>query len=227
MPARRFESTQIKAQSQKERAYDALRTAIATTDVYGSKGSLRLDERELAKRFGVSRTPLREALGQLEMEGVIEIVPWRGNFVVRKSKAEILEILMVWAALESMAARILAETASESAIRELNNLANPQLTSAACRSMSERLTVDFEFHRTLIEHSGQALIATVAEGLFFHLRAVLSLAETELETLERHCGEYTRIVAAIARRDADTAARLVRDHTLNLRHHISQFVDLI
>ena len=67
---------------------------------------LRLDEKQLAAALGVSRTPVRQALARLEHEGLVRIMPRRGVLSLRKSKAEIIEMIRAWAALESMAARL-------------------------------------------------------------------------------------------------------------------------
>ena len=80
--------------------YAALRDAIAAMDVYRSRDEIRLDERGLAEDFGVSRTPVREAMAQLEREGFVRSVPRRGVYVVRKTKREVIELITAWAALE-------------------------------------------------------------------------------------------------------------------------------
>src|SRR5262245_62567321 len=72
--------------SLKARAYEALKSAILNMNIYADEAELRLDERDLSQRFGVSRTPLREALAQLDQEGLVRIVARRGIFIVRKTK---------------------------------------------------------------------------------------------------------------------------------------------
>ena len=81
--------------SLKARAYDALKAAITNMNIYAHEAELRLDERDLSQRFGVSRTPLREALAQLDQEGLVKIVARRGIFIVRKTKAEILDLSLI------------------------------------------------------------------------------------------------------------------------------------
>src|SRR5205823_6504669 len=83
--------------------YAALKTVIVGMDVYGSRNEIRLDERSLAEEFGISRTPVREAMAQLEREGFVHSVPRRGVYVVRKAKREVIELITAWAALERMA----------------------------------------------------------------------------------------------------------------------------
>ena len=96
----------LNATSLRDQAYALLKNAIADTDIYDPKQELRLDERQLTTALGVSRTPIREALSLLEQEGFIRTMPRRGIYIIRKSKREIIEMIQMWAALESMAARL-------------------------------------------------------------------------------------------------------------------------
>src|SRR5207248_4080982 len=86
----------------KNKAYAALKDVIVSMDVYRSRSDIRLDERRLAQDFGISRTPVREAMAQLEREGFVRSVPRRGIYVVRKTRREVIEMITAWAALESM-----------------------------------------------------------------------------------------------------------------------------
>ena len=96
----------------KDKAYAALRNVIMSSDIYRSRTDIRLDERQLAQDFGISRTPVREAMAQLEREGFVRSVPRRGIYVVRKTKGEVIEMIQAWAALESMAARLMSSARS-------------------------------------------------------------------------------------------------------------------
>ena len=88
-------------------------------DIYRSRDDIRLDERKLAQDFGISRTPVREAMAQLESEGFVRSVPRRGIYVVRKTKREVIEMITAWAALESMAARLITQTRERRGNRRL------------------------------------------------------------------------------------------------------------
>src|SRR5215831_15134814 len=123
--------------SLKARAYDALKVAILNMNIYAEGAQLRLDERDLSQRFGVSRTPLREALAQLDQEGLVKIVARRGIFIVRKTKAEILDMITVWAALESMAARLATQHAEADAIAKLHPLVDQFSQDEVARKMGE------------------------------------------------------------------------------------------
>src|SRR5262245_66275684 len=109
-------------------------------NIYATNAELRLDERDLSQRFGGSRTPLREALAQLDQEGLVRIVARRGIFIVRKTKAEILEMITVWAALESMAARLATKEASDAELSALHDLVDTFSTDEVARQMGEYWT---------------------------------------------------------------------------------------
>src|SRR5690348_14529398 len=103
-------------------AYAALKRAITQMDIYGQPDEIRLDERRLSEGLGVSRTPIREAMTLLEQEGFVRTRPRRGVYIVKKTKREIVEMITVMAALESMAARLAAAHASDAEIAALRAL---------------------------------------------------------------------------------------------------------
>lgn len=213
-------------QSLKSRAYDALKAAIGTMKIYDSNARLRLDERALSLQFGVSRTPLREALAQLEQEGLVRIAPRRGIFVVRKTKAEILEMITVWAALESMAARLVTQIASDAEIASLHGLVDTFDSAALDAQMGEYSDANIRFHTAIISLSGCGLIAEITNGLFTHVRAIRERTIFEKDRARRSIIDHKEIVEALEARNGERAERLVREHTLKLREHVEQFVQL-
>ena len=106
----------------RDQAYTALKQAIMDADTYAHREEIRLDERQLSSALGVSRTPIREAMTLLEQEGFLRTVPRRGVFIVRKTKKQIIEMIEVWAALESMAARLATMNASDADIGALRHM---------------------------------------------------------------------------------------------------------
>ncbi len=106
----------------KNKAYAALKNVIVSMDVYRNRNDIRLDERQLAQDFGISRTPVREAMAQLEREGFVRSVPRRGIYVVRKTRREVIEMITAWAALESMAARLITENTLDADIAALRRM---------------------------------------------------------------------------------------------------------
>src|SRR5690606_31244200 len=106
----------------KDRAYGALKDVLLALDIYRRSGGLRLDDRAPALQFGISRTPVREAMAQLEREGFVRSVPRRGIYIVRKTKREVVQLIEAWAALESMAARLITENSPDDEIAQLREM---------------------------------------------------------------------------------------------------------
>ena len=212
--------------SLKARAYEALKTAITNMNIYAEDAELRLDERDLSQRFGVSRTPLREALAQLDQEGLVRIVARRGIFIVRKTKAEILDMITVWAALESMAARLATKEASASELARLHTLVDQFSQDKVAAKMGEYSDANIKFHQAIIGLSKNALIANLTDKLFFHVRAIRQRTIFEQDRAKRSIVDHKDIVVALEARDTEKAERLVREHTLRLRDHVERFVSL-
>ena len=182
----------------KEHIYDVLRNAILDTNIYDDDVDLRLDERKISEQLGISRTPLREALARLEQEGFVDIQPRKGVYILRKSLEEVLEMIVTWAALESMAARLATEHATDANLRALRKFAMKHSQHAARAEIEEYSEANIQFHQQILELSKCSLLRTTADGLFQHMHAVR----------RRAMGE------------ADRATRSVREHTMRLHDHV-------
>jgi DNA-binding GntR family transcriptional regulator len=204
-------------------AYDAIKKAITEMDIYGHPHEIRLDERQLSQDLGVSRTPIREALTLLEQEGFVRSAPRRGIFVVRKSKREIIELILVWAGLESMAARLAAARASDEEIAGLRHVFDAFQTERPEEHPEEYSQANIAFHRTIIRLSGCQLIVEMTENLFIHMRAIRAVSMRQQHRAERSIGEHMQIITALEARDVEGAERLVRDHTLGLAAHVETY----
>lgn len=227
MEGARLQVTPIEeAPSLKTRTYDALKAAINAMNIYADGAELRLDERALSLQFGVSRTPLREAVAQLEQEGLVSVVPRRGIFIVRKTKAEILEMITVWAALESMAARLVTDVASDEDIASLHPLVDAFASSAVAAQMGEYSDANIKFHGRIIALSQCKHLVDITNGLFMHVRAIRHRAIFEKDRARRSIADHKEIVEALETRHAERAERLVREHTLRLRDHVAQHVNI-
>ena len=200
-------------------AYDALKKAIMGMDIYGHAEPIRLDERQLGSELGVSRTPIREAITLLEQEGFVRSVPRRGIFVVRKTKAELLEMITVWAALESMAARLACARASD---KDLAALARVYGASAGDDDVADYSEKNVAFHQAIIRLSGNQRIADLADNLILHMRAIRAVSIRQEGRLETSRREHRAIIAALKVRDAERAERLVREHALGLALHVER-----
>lgn len=204
----------------KDHVYDMLRDAITKMDIYDADADLRLDERSLAEQLGISRTPLREAIARLERDGLVSVAPRKGVFVQRKSLEEILEMVIAWAALESMAARLATAHASDAEISSLRKMAARYNGDASGAQISQYSEDNIRFHKRILEISKCSLLKTMADGLFLHMKAVRLRAMGEDDRAQRSVIDHEDIIQALERRDADAAAKHVREHTMRLHDHI-------
>src|ERR1700736_1492935 len=149
-----------------DRAYAALRDVIVSLNVYDEPGAVRLDERQLAQDLGISRTPVREAMAQLEREGFVRSVPRRGIYVVRKTKREVVEMITAWAALESMAARLITTNAKSEEIATLRKMFATFENGEARAHLDEYSEVNIEFHQAIIRMSNNHVLIDLAANLF-------------------------------------------------------------
>ena len=211
----------------KTRVYEALKELIGHMDIYSGKDLIRLDERALGEQLGVSRTPVREAISRLEQEGIVQNIARRGAFLVRKNKQEILDIVDVWAALESMAARLATSRASDEEIAQLRKNFTSYDGEDARTHIDEYSDTNIEFHQTIIDLAKSELISQMAAQIFFHMRAIRTTTIKDRDRVAQSVMDHTRIIEAIAERDAYHAEQLVRDHALELAKHIERYVDYL
>ena len=204
----------------KDYTHRALRQAILDMDLYAGNAELKLDERQLAIRLGVSRTPLREALMKLEQEGLVEVKSRKGVYLKRQSREEVVEMITVWAALESMAARLACEWATDEEIDELRKIGTKYNPDTAKAEISEYSEANITFHRTIMSMSKCTTLERTAEDLFDRLKPVRRSALRDSTRTDRSVVDHSKIIAAISSRDADLAGDLVRDHTLRLGEYI-------
>ena len=211
----------------KDKAYVALRNVIVSSDIYRSRTDLRLDERQLAQDFGISRTPVREAMAQLEREGFVRSVPRRGVYIVRKTRSEVIEMITAWAALESMAARLITQTASDADIAGLRRMFATFEDDKLHAKLDEYSEVNIAFHQAIIELSGNSVLIQLAENLFTHMRMIRGRTIGEDDRVERSIHDHMNIIQALEARDTERAEDLVRQHALGLAEHVAKHVEYL
>ena len=216
----------VQEETFKQKAYAALRAAIVKMDIYASREPVMLDEREISEKIGVSRTPIREAVAMLEQEGLVRVVPRRGILVVRRNKREIIEMVQAWAALESMAVRLLIASASDEQISGLRKLMGG---FGAGRLPQQHLTdyssANIEFHQAIIALSGSRILAEMTDKLLLHVRGLRRLTIGRDDRAARSIADHLAIIEAIESRDSERAERLSREHTLGLAAYIETHSD--
>ena len=213
--------------SLRDQAYAALKQMIMDADIYAHPEEIRLDERQLSQALGVSRTPIREAMTLLEQEGFLRTEPRRGIFIVRKTKKQIIEMIEMWAALESMAARLATINASDPDIAALRRMFDEFRTTTPADHIDEYSDANIAFHQAIIRLSGSNLMGKTIENLFIHVRAIRKMTISQSDRAARSIVDHMRIIEALEARDTELAERLVRQHSLDLAAHVERHCDFL
>lgn len=211
----------------KNRAYSALKEVIVSLNIYDQPHEVRLDERQLAQSLGVSRTPVREAMAQLEREGFVHSVPRRGIYVVRKTKREVIEMIQVWAALESLAARLITMHATNEEIAVLREMFATFEDGTPHAKLDEYSEINIRFHQTIIAMGGNGILVNLAENLFTHMRMIRRKTIGEENRADRSIQDHLAIIQALESRQTDLAEVLVRNHALGLAEHVARYADYL
>jgi DNA-binding GntR family transcriptional regulator len=172
----------------------------------------RLDEVQLANRFSVSRTPVREALQRLTQAGLVEQRPRRGAFVRQPGAIELLEMFEVMSELEAACARYAASRITDEALDELRE-SNAKCEQAVCDQDADRYYCENErFHHIIYAQSGNTFLETQTTRLFRRLKPFRRLQLRLRGRLRQSMTEHENILGALADGDADRAAGFMRAH---------------
>jgi DNA-binding GntR family transcriptional regulator len=207
--ARQTQVAPLENRTLREQVADHLRTEILEGRL--APGA-ELGESTLARSLGVSRGPLREALGQLAAERLVTIVPRRGAVVRALTKQEFLDAYQVREALESLAIRLAVPRLTDAERSELHKLCE-QMEAAAAAGRTERFfKINHAFHGLLVHASGNQILIEMHDQLIAQMGRLLRQSVKLRGGLERSAAEHREILAAVDAGDAERAAHLLEDH---------------
>jgi DNA-binding GntR family transcriptional regulator len=198
--------------SLKKQVVESLRTAIFNRRF--SPGD-RLVERELCEMLDVSRTLLREALSQLEAEGVVQIIPHRGPIVAVYTAEDAKSIYEVRAALEEMAGRCFVERATESECKALETAFAEMKRSCTSKLGADHLTVKAKFYAALTTGAHNPVLVEMLRLIHGRVSMLRATTLAQPGRLAASLAELGNIVKTIKARDAEGAARACRFHVEN------------
>jgi DNA-binding GntR family transcriptional regulator len=187
----------------------------------------RLAEPDLARRLGVSRTPLREALMQLESEGFVVVTPRRGAVVSDLSATDAVETYQVKGALEALAARLACDRLSDETLQSLRQIHERMARFAGARVPDSRviLQLNTEFHQALSDGSGNAKLSNAIRVLRGQALRYNFIYLSVLSHLAASMKEHEAILKALQKRDAEAVARLVEAHGASACKALCAFIE--
>ncbi len=195
-----------------EIAYEAIKKSLLQMDLSAIEDEQRIDERTLAEKLGISRTPVREAINRLVIEGYLKVVPRKGVFVVKKSKKEIIEILLVRSVLEGLAAKLATEHVTGEEIERMKDIFAPFNSRNIKRKFLEYAEANIRFHELVIQISQCGKLIELAGSIFDHMRWIRFQSVVHEDRLIKSHREHLKIIEALEKRDANLAERLMKKH---------------
>ena len=188
---------------------DSLEQRIVEGDLGNGK---RLDETELSSFYGVSRTPVREALQRLAESGLAEHLPRRGTFVRSPSLSQLVEMFEVMAELECMAIRLAARRATSNDIDALEKDNETCRAAVAANDTKKYYEINARLHGRIYQMSGNSFLANEARRLHDRLRPFRRLQLRVRGRMEESMAEHDIILAALRDGDADRAMETMKKH---------------
>ena len=187
-----------------------------------------LREAALGKELGVSRTPVREALRQLELEGLVTIIPNRGAYVTGISQKDIWDIYRLRSLLEGLCARWAVEHITEEQLDELEEiilLSEFQLKKGSGFSAEQVTSLDGRFHAVLYEASGSRILSHVLTDFHNYVQSARKNSVISEERARKSIREHKQILRAIRDSDAEVAEQLANEHILHVMQNLKKQED--
>ncbi len=208
--------------SVRERAYEFLKSSVLSGHFNPGE---RLTEEHLAKKLGVSRTPVREALHKLESEGLIKPLETRGFIVSRDSKDEVEELFELRAILEGYALRIISERISEEDLKQLDRLIAGAEDALRRKRMEEVFKWNTKFHDTLHgivvdKKRLHRLLVNIRKYVLRYRRDTLQYPDGGKRAVDGH----RKILLALRLKDPDLCERMMREHIHEAKLAAEQFL---
>lgn len=172
----------------------------------------RLDEVQLAKRFDVSRTPIREAFQRLALSGLVEQIPRRGVFVRQPGLGELVEMFEVMAELEAVCARLAARRITDRALADLRDANRRCQAAVEAQDADGYYRENERFHAILYRQSGNGFLEQECLRLHHRLQPFRRLQLRLRGRLKQSMAEHEAVVAALEAGDGDAAATAIRQH---------------
>lgn len=174
----------------------------------------KVDLEQLVVRFSVSRTPVREALQQLEASGLVEVFPKRGTYVCKLGMAELFQMFEVMAELEAMCARLAARRTDAAAMKNIEAALQLCEHEATASNANAYYYANEQFHQLIYQACGNAFLVQQTTALKNRLKPYRRMQLQLRNRIQQSLAEHRAIVQAIQNGDPEAAASAARDHVL-------------
>lgn len=196
----------------REVIFNTLREAIIVGEL---KPGERLMEVQLADKMGVSRTPVREAIRKLELEGLVNMLPRKGAHVADLSAKDIMDVLEVRSTLDGLATTLAASRITEEELKELKHVQAQFVNYVEKDNLQGSIKKDVEFHELIYRASRNEKLIQIANNLREQVQRFRVIYLKDFSNTREIIREHSEIVEAISRKDVDTAQKVAQRHIKN------------
>lgn len=181
-----------------------------------------LKENTIGLELGVSRTPVREALRQLELEGLVNIIPNKGAYVTGITAKDIHDIYVIRSYLEGLCAKWACEHINEHQLEALDEILYLSEFHARREHHEQLVELDSKFHELIYEASGSKILDHMLSDFHHYVERVRKITLAQTSRATKSNAEHTAILNAIKERDGDRAEELAHEHMMNTIKNISE-----
>ncbi|QEK13276.1 GntR family transcriptional regulator [Crassaminicella thermophila] len=204
--------------------FEHLRNAILNGNL---KPSERLMEVQIAEQLGVSRTPVREAIRKLELEGLVVMIARKGAYVADVSVKDILDVLEVRSVLEGLAAALAAERITDEELEELELISNNFKKALENDDKEKMIEKDMQFHDKILRSTRNPKLIQIAQSLQEQVQRFRTTYFIEYNQLKTILSDHQEILEAISNREVEKAQKVAQKHVDDLESTIMKFADKI
>ena len=204
--------------------FESIRGAILSGTI---KPGERLMEVQMAEKMGVSRTPIREAIRKLELEGLVNMVPRKGVYVANLSVKDITDVLEIRSALEGLAANLAATRVTAEDIKEIEKAVEEFNEAIKGKDFELIVERDLKFHDSIFKASGNEKLVVLTNNLREQIQRFRVMILKNSSGLKDLSVEHREIADAISNKDADKAQELATSHIVQAEYQILKMVENI
>jgi len=202
--------------------FNTLREAILKGDFAPGE---RLMEKQLAERLGVSRTPVREAIRKLELEGLVVMIPRKGAEVASITGKDISDVLVVRATLESLAVKLACKKMTEGDVQDLTAINDEFKRAAKAHEVKTVIKKDVEFHDTIFHSADNDKLISIINNLREQIYRYRVEYIYKMDNYDDLVEEHDEIVKAITKREGKLAADLALKHIEKQEKSVLEYVN--
>lgn len=208
----------------KAKAYDAIKDAILTLKL---EPGTPIVETDLAEQLGISKTPVRDALQELEREGFVARVLFKGTVVTDVTPKDVTEVFQLRAVLEGLAARIAAPLLSEGELDRIDEILTAAESALARGDLSLCSQYGQKLHLTIIEKTNNERLGQIIGNLDDHVQRFRIVSDRIHGRLNKSVVEHRRVLEGLRRRDPAAAEQAMRDHLFSVLHDLTVPVETL